>query len=1008
MCILDIIDNLPRLRISDSLMKVLLWAMKECGARNVPSFYSLRKTQKALRTDQGIPNIECKSVQGKIFYINDPRNIIANDWANPSIRKYIHLYPEIPSDGIIREVWHADKWRNMNPDVLSPMYDSGHGRHFYIYELTRLNNGQYIIPIRWVIWKKKVCADAYNVNFDANGIADVDDSKTVLIETGMLKSNYLDLQAEGQLPGRWSDRSISAGHATKMPNRYRQIAGGDPLYVSFIDYFGDDVSGNRSKSWNKHNNSYITHRNLPRKLLQQEFHIHLISTSQHATIPEQYHDVKKIIEKTHVEPVSVQDETGLSTKFMLQLHADPSDNPAQSEVASHIGAKGNHPCRKCDIGGTEVEKSTDSGFHAMFEPGAARNQDSIRNELELQVTMACKGVAKHVEERQTETGTKDTYTQYWIEHIIGRFRAMRAEDPTKTKNEIQNILLQWATDNSENIYNSFATTKGFDPAQDTPIEILHTILLGVVKYIWHYSHTAWKPKQKELYAHRLQATDVKGLSINAIRAEYITNFANSLVGRQFKTVVQTAIFHLHDIVDEKHFKAWKAVGVLSALLWQPEIDDIDQYCKDVEIAVANVQDMFAEIDPTKIIRKTKLHLLSHISEDVRRFGPLVGMATEIFESFNAVFRFCSVLSNHQSPSRDISRQTGQQESLKHRLTGGRWFNMTENHWASAGAGVREFIQQQPLLQSILGWTNHIIALPRKGRRVIANDIPRECRLDDTNAKLAVNWHEYNSHSETWIRCKSVVSESLDYCTPGSWVFCKSPINGSPVMGRINEILVSNKNSESLVILEEFQVSSSKDTFFDLPYVFRRQGETSFVIMPATNLLFIQNVQHDCRSAKCAATGVRSRQQERKTSDQTENFIEHKSGDRFLINLNAFHNAHLIRRTLPRELTAPVPLFSDREQQHKKNAQILRKTLFQQKEETQRKKETKKKQENMEDELIDKNDTSKRPRIDPMERSEVQDSDNHIIAHRPKPRPKPRYKQKNAAGPSNVGIVRDED
>jgi hypothetical protein len=74
----------------------------------------------------------------------------------------------------------------------------------------------------------------------------------------------------------------------QMPHNLQVLANNEELYVVMLPLWCDDVSGNRSKQYNKHINIYMVNSNLLERLLQQEYFVCFVSTSPHASSPEQF------------------------------------------------------------------------------------------------------------------------------------------------------------------------------------------------------------------------------------------------------------------------------------------------------------------------------------------------------------------------------------------------------------------------------------------------------------------------------------------------------------------------------------------------------------------------------------------------------------------------------------------------------------------------------------------------------------------------------------------------
>ena len=62
-------------------------------------------------------------------------------------------------------------------------------------------------------------------------------------------------------------------------NRWRSRAKGCRVLAFPLWMYCDDVSGNRSKKWNKHNSFLFTPAGLPRSEVHKEYNVHFLATS---------------------------------------------------------------------------------------------------------------------------------------------------------------------------------------------------------------------------------------------------------------------------------------------------------------------------------------------------------------------------------------------------------------------------------------------------------------------------------------------------------------------------------------------------------------------------------------------------------------------------------------------------------------------------------------------------------------------------------------------------------
>ncbi|VDB95486.1 unnamed protein product [Peniophora sp. CBMAI 1063] len=640
--VLDVLRHLPRSIFSDSQMETITWACTVLGLDDIPSVTWLKDLSDQLQKKHGIRTLRYKGALGNVYYCNSLMDQIAQEFTNPRVAPHLHAFPEF-SQHILAQAWQGSRWlHEADPALLTPMLRLGSkgsaDRDLYIFEPAQLTSQAVVMPHRF--YTRKV--DVHDQYFAAVWSLEAAVSPTGAlgwvvrefdsweVPVNQFSLCFTQLCSTARTDGLPDPRIIlgvrkapsdarihpwtRTANAGATGNDWRQKAMGHRVVSFWMWLYCNDTSGNLSKKWNKHNSFLWTPAGLSHEMSQQQYNVHFLSTSNIAPPLEMLDGIATQLEEGQRDGFWVwdiaRDEPVLVIPAVLALLGD---NPMQSELACHIGLMGKFFCRVCRVKGCDAadEAETRNVFPSPLnidplEPGAPMHRGPL--------------------EDQNNSSDHES----------------ASEQPT---------------------------LPDLDVHKDTPVEVLHVVLLGFVKYFWRDIIARLKDEDKALLPTCLSSVDVSGLGISPLVGQTLTQYVGSLTGRDFRAIAQVAPFVLYDLAPTDCYDTWIALSRLVPLIWQPEIFNLNEHIAEMETVIDYFLKCTARWTP-RWFNKPKFHLLRHLPFHVRRFGPAVLFATEAFESFNAVIRDHSIHSNRHAPSRDIALGLAHASRVRHIMSGG--------------------------------------------------------------------------------------------------------------------------------------------------------------------------------------------------------------------------------------------------------------------------------------------------------------------------------------------------
>ncbi|KAG1872268.1 hypothetical protein F4604DRAFT_1881049 [Suillus subluteus] len=835
--ITSLLFSSPRLPFSEVQKKAVLSWAKELG-----------KCQSHLQYLVGDPTEKVTSHSSNTFYINNIAKAIAKDYANPLTRLAMQDYPEDGGKGML-QVFNGTK---MLLNLPSPPAVQVNRTVYFTDELLQESSGGYFIPNRFFL-------AAGDTPADTTESCDKVRSHlcNVCLSSNVCQAGFIVSDEEEIIPMSMFTRSFGDIAATCSKLDCGLTASSIKYASLSPNLLQEKSKGNISKQWNKHHAIYMFNANLPREMLEKEFFVRFVSSSPHALPMELMRAMRESISDAAQSGVIAWDckynEEVMLIPYVLFL---TGDNPMQAEECSHAGLNCNYFCRTCEVGGTKEYKESEAGYNTIFTSGNLRTPKKTLQEIRQQFETAFKsGATTKIQNSVSLTGVRDSSSALILSALVKLGKKLRKQFEELLKGRQLNDII-----------NPLLGMDGLDIHMDTPTEILHTILLGVVKYFWGQTvFLLEKAKFLHIFQCRLESIDKDGLNAPCLNADYICHYKGSLIGKHFKSLAQVMPFIIHDLVPPTVLNAWTVIGELVVLVWHTKITDTEAYLAILSRTIEDFLNVTTQCAPSILISKPKFHFLVHLPAYIRCFGPAIVFSTERYESFNHVFRLSCIHSNRQAPSRDTCRIFSHQDTVKYIATGGYWYDPTVKKWVCAGVQVLCYLDKHPEQAKLLGILNSSHNPP----------IPGSGKIETTTATATQKSVQKDVVPWSTTRCVKI----LGTARPGIELYqAKSVVTSEGehlYIGRIREILVSSWDSQTAdhVALQLFTFAAALHPSLHLPCIDLTNNE---MVSTGIDIICAVNIQLNCLDSQCTDIQQQPVHQERIETSRTKATVKHKS------------------------------------------------------------------------------------------------------------------------------------